>query len=313
MRLRGRGAADLAGERGAADPLASAAAVPEPRTGWEAIVDLALAEDIGTGDVTTLATVPPGAHARGTIVAKAPGVVSGLDVAGAVFRRVNPAVVFEPRVSDGQWVEPGDVVAEVAGLARSLLAAERVALNLLQRLSGVATLTARYVEAVAGTNARIVDTRKTTPGLRVLEKAAVRHGGGRNHRVGLADGVLIKDNHLAAVGGPDRIARAVRQAREQVPHTLRIEVEVTTPDEAAEAVAAGADAILLDNMELAALRRSVEVVAGRALLEASGGIILANVREVAETGVDLISVGALTHSAPALDLSLELGHEPGGR
>ena len=316
MRRLGRrdGGTEPADQRaGAAAPAAFPVVASAPRTGWEAIVDLALAEDLGTGDVTTLATVPAGAHARGVIVAKAPGVISGLDVAGAVFRRVNPAVVFDPRIADGQRVQPGDTVAEVAGLAHSLLAAERVALNLLQRLSGVATLTARYVEAVAGAGVRIVDTRKTTPGLRVLEKAAVRHGGGRNHRVGLADGVLIKDNHLAAIGGPDRIARAVRLARERAPHTLRIEIEVTTPEETAEAVAAGTDAILLDNMDLAALRRAVELVAGRALLEASGGITLETVRAVADTGVDLISVGALTHSAPALDLSLDLTTDPANR
>ena len=287
-------------------------AAGEPRTGWEAIVDLALAEDLGGGDVTSLATIPAGAHARGTIVAKAEGVVSGLDVAGAVFRRVNPAVEFAPRVVDGQRVRPGEAVAEVSGLARSVLAGERVALNLLQRLSGVATLTAAYVAAVAGTTARIVDTRKTTPGLRALEKAAVRHGGGRNHRFGLADGVLIKDNHLAAVGGAgvenaaERVTRAVALARERAPHPLRIEVEVTTLEEAAAAVAAGAEVILLDNMthDLATMRRAVEAIGGRALVEASGGITLETVRAVANTGVDLISVGALTHSAPALDLSL---------
>ena len=281
------------------------------RDGREAIIDLALAEDIGGGDVTTWATVPADAVARGTIIAKAPGIVSGLDVAAAVFRRINSAVDFEPRVADGQQVSPDAVVAGVAGSAQSLLTAERVALNLLQRLSGVATLTARYVAAVAGTGARIVDTRKTTPGLRALEKAAVRHGGGHNHRFGLADGVLIKDNHLAAVGGPDRVARAVRLARERAPHTLRIEVEVTTLDEVRQAVAAGADVILLDNMDVPTLRRAVDLVSGQALLEASGGITLETVRAVAETGVDLISVGALTHSAPALDLSLGFDLGPG--
>ena len=285
----------------------------EVRTGWEAILDLALTEDLGAGDVTTLATVPAGAHARGVVVAKAEGVVSGLEVAGAVFRRVNPAVRFEPQVADGQRVRPGDVVAEVEGLARSLLSAERVALNLLQRLSGVATLTARHVEAVAGTRARIVDTRKTTPGLRALEKAAVRDGGGHNHRFGLGDGILIKDNHLAAVGGsgPDRVGRAVRLARERAPHTLRVEVEVTTLEEVSQALAAGADVMLLDNMDVEAMRRAIELVSGKALVEASGGITLETVRAVAETGVDLISVGALTHSAPALDLSLEFQSQPG--
>ncbi len=273
--------------------------------GWEAIIDLALAEDIGTGDVTTMATVPPGTRAHGTIVAKATGVVSGLGAAAAVFRRVDPSVVFERLLNNGARCDPRDVLAEVAGPARSILTGERVALNLLQRLSGVATLTAQYVDAVKGTRARIIDTRKTTPGLRALEKAAVRDGGGHNHRVGLADGVLIKDNHLAAVGGPDRIGGAVRQARAFAPHTLRIEVEVTTLDELAEAVAAGADVVLLDNMDAPTIRQAVELAAGRVLLEASGGVTLATIRAIAEAGVDLISVGALTHSAPALDLSLE--------
>ncbi|HEV2107157.1 MAG TPA: carboxylating nicotinate-nucleotide diphosphorylase [Thermomicrobiales bacterium] len=277
----------------------------EVRTGWEAIIDLALAEDIGGGDVTTLATVPPGTHAVGTVLAKAAGVVSGVDVAGAVFRRVNPALDYRIRTGDGTRVNPGDRVAEVEGLARGILSAERVALNLLQRLSGVATLTAAYVDAVAGTKARIIDTRKTTPGLRALEKAAVRHGGGRNHRFGLSDGILIKDNHLAAIGGPDRVTRAIRQATAFAPHTMRIEVEVTTLAEVEEAVAAGADAILLDNMDVETIHQAVDLVAGRALVEASGGVNLQNVRAIAGTGVDLISVGALTHSAPALDISLE--------
>ncbi len=280
-------------------------AAADLRTGWEAIVDLALAEDIGSGDVTTLATVPPETRAHGTIVAKAAGVVSGLGAAAAVFHRVDPSVAFERRLHDGARCQPGDAVADVAGPARSILTGERVALNLLQRLSGVATLTARYIDAINGTQASIIDTRKTTPGLRTLEKAAVRDGGGRNHRVGLADGVLIKDNHLAAVGGPDRVTRAVRQARAFAPHTLRVEVEVTTLDELAEAIAAGADVVLLDNMDAPMIRRAVELAAGRVLLEASGGVSLTTVRAIAETGVDLISVGALTHSAPALDLSLQ--------
>ncbi len=275
-----------------------------------AIIDLALAEDLGTGDVTTTATVPPGTRARGTLLAKAPGVLSGLAVAAAVFARVDPTVEFRPLAADGQRIAPGDPLADVAGPASSLLAAERVALNLLQRLSGVATLTARYVDAVAGTNARVVDTRKTSPGLRALEKAAVRHGGGHNHRFGLADGVLIKDNHLAAIGGPDRVRRAVAAAREHAPHTLRLEIEVTTLDELRQALAAGADVVLLDNMDLPTLRQAVALTAGRSLLEASGGITLDTLRAVAETGVDLISVGALTHSAPALDLSLDFELDP---
>lgn len=277
----------------------------QARTGWEAIVDLALAEDIGAGDVTTLATVPPETRARATMLVKAEGVISGLAVADFAFRRVDPAVTFSRLVADGTRVTPGTIVAEVSGPARSLLTAERVALNFVQRLSGVATLTARFVDAVADTGARIVDTRKTSPGLRLLEKQAVRDGGGANHRVGLADGVLIKDNHLAAIGGPDRLTRAIQRARAYAPHTLKIEVEVTTLAEVEEAVAAGADVILLDNMDVATMRRAVELVAGRALLEASGGVNLATVRAIAETGVDLISVGSLTHSAPALDVSLE--------
>ena len=271
-----------------------------------AVLDLALAEDVGGGDVTSTLTVPAGLRARGTMLAKAPGVISGLDVAGEVFRRVDPAITFAPLVADGVAVAAMTPIATIEGLARSLLAGERVALNLLQRLSGVASLTARYVAAVRGTKARIVDTRKTTPGLRALEKAAVRHGGGYNHRFGLTDGVLIKDNHLAAVGGPDRVARAVALARQGVPHTLRVEIEVTTLDELTQALEAGADVVLLDNMDIAMLRTAVAMTDGRALLEASGGVTLETVAEIAATGVDLISVGALTHSAPALDVSLDL-------
>lgn len=275
------------------------------RTGWEAIVALALDEDLGVGDITSLSTVAAGTLSRGTIVAKAPGVISGLAVASDVFRRVDASISFVPLLEDGQRVTPGRAIADVAGPARGLLAGERVALNLLQRLSGVATLTAAYVAAVEGTAARIVDTRKTTPGMRVLEKAAVRHGGGQNHRFGLADGILIKDNHLAAVGGRNRVRDAVRLARERAPHTLRIEVEVTTLEEVGQALTAEADVILLDNMDPPAMRHAVGLIGGRALIEASGGITLDTVRAVAETGVALISVGALTHSAAALDLSLE--------
>jgi nicotinate-nucleotide pyrophosphorylase (carboxylating) len=277
------------------------------------LLDLALAEDIGGGDVTTILTVPAERQARGRLLAKAAGVISGIDVAGEVFRRVDPAIAFTPLVTDGDAVAAMTPIATVEGPACSLLTAERVALNLLQRLSGVATVTARYVEAVRETKARIVDTRKTTPGLRALEKAAVRHGGGHNHRFGLTDGVLIKDNHLAAVGGADRVARAVCLARQGAPHTLRIEIEVTTLDELAQALEAGADVVLLDNMDVAAMRKAVAMAGGRALLEASGGVALESVAEIAATGVDLISVGALTHSAPALDISLELDLAESGR
>jgi nicotinate-nucleotide pyrophosphorylase (carboxylating) len=275
------------------------------RTEWERLVDSALDEDLAGGDITTLATVPADAESQGVLLVKEPGVISGLRPAHDVFARVDPRVVFSALVEDGARVDPGTVIARVAGPARGLLSGERVALNLLQRLSGIATTTARYVEAVAGTNSRVIDTRKTTPGLRALEKAAVRHGGGFNHRFGLGDGVLIKDNHLAAVGGPDRVTKAVRAARAYAPHTLKIEVEVTTLAEVEEAVAAGADVILLDNMSVAQMTQAVDLVGGRALLEASGGVRLETVRAIAETGVDLISVGALTHSAPSLDISLD--------
>lgn len=274
------------------------------------LIDLALREDLAGGDVTSAAVVPEGTRARGTLLAKAPGVISGIEVAAAVFRRVDPDVAFTPLVTDGTRVEARTPIATVEGPARAILAAERVALNLLQRLSGVATLTARYLEATRGTRARIVDTRKTTPGLRVLEKAAVRHGGGHNHRFGLTDGILIKDNHLAAVGGPDRVAKAIARARDAAPHTLRVEVEVTTLDELRQALDAGADIVMLDNMDLEQMQQAVQLTYGRALLEASGGVTLETVPAIAATGIDLISVGALTHSAPALDISLDFAIEP---
>jgi nicotinate-nucleotide pyrophosphorylase (carboxylating) len=296
-----------------------------------ALIDLALAEDIGSGDITTRATVPAEHAGRGRFLVKQDGVLSGLAVAAAVYARVDPRVTLEPLVADGAAVTPGMVVATVSGPARALLSGERVALNFLQRLSGVATVTRAYVRRVEGTRARIIDTRKTTPGMRTLQKEAIRHGGGHNHRLGLADGILIKDNHLAAIGTADRIARAVRAARELAPHTLKVEVEVTTLDELEQALAAGADVVLLDNMDVATMAEAVRRAAGRSghvggghvggghvggghgegghvgppLLEASGGITLDSVRAIAETGVDLISVGALTHSAPALDISLE--------
>jgi nicotinate-nucleotide pyrophosphorylase (carboxylating) len=282
------------------------------RRAWASLIELALAEDLLGGDVTTAATVPADAQAQATLLAKAPGVISGLDVAREVFAQVDPSLEFVPLVADGDTVPTMTPIARVSGNARSILAGERLALNLLQRLSGVATVTARYVAEVAGTRARVVDTRKTTPGLRVLEKAAVRDGGGHNHRFGLGDGVLIKDNHLAAVGGEHRVRDAVRAARAAAPHTLRIEVEVTTLAELAEALDAGADIVMLDNMSVADMREAVAQTNGRALLEASGGVTLATIREIAKTGVDLISVGALTHSAPALDISLNFDLAPAG-
>ncbi|MBI2908148.1 MAG: carboxylating nicotinate-nucleotide diphosphorylase [Chloroflexi bacterium] len=273
----------------------------------EAAVDAALAEDLGLGDVTTRALLPPDLTGKGVVLAKEAGVLCGLPVAACVFRNVDSTVSFKPALSDGSRVRPGDVCATVEGTLASILMAERVALNFLQRLSGVATATAGYVAEVTGTKATVVDTRKTTPGLRLLEKYAVRVGGGRNHRFHLGDGVLIKDNHLAALRAEGKgIKEAVALARHAAPHTLKIETEVEDIAEAKEALEAGADVILLDNMPTEEMRRVVEVVAGRALLEASGGITLDNVRAVAQTGVDLISIGALTHSVKALDISLEI-------
>lgn len=267
----------------------------------DAIVRRALDEDVDGGDVTTAATVPPAARARALITQKAPGVVFGLDAAEAVFRALDADVRIERLAPEGEWRDGGPVVA-LEGRAAPLLTAERTALNFLQRLSGVATLTARYVEAIAGTGARVLDTRKTTPGLRVLEKAAVAAGGGTNHRAGLYDVILVKENHAAAAGG---IAAAVRAARTAAPD-VPLQVECRDLGEVDEALAAGAPRLLLDNMDPARLREVVARVGGRAELEASGGVTLATVRDVASTGVDFVSVGALTHSAPALDLSLLL-------
>jgi nicotinate-nucleotide pyrophosphorylase (carboxylating) len=265
------------------------------------LIRMALEEDIGPGDVTTAATIAPGTPARAQLVAKEEFVLAGIDVARRVFEILDAQVAFEALGKDGQSVKRGEVLAWLKGDAASLLQGERVALNLLQRLSGVATLTSRFVRETAGTGATIVDTRKTTPGLRTLEKYAVRVGGGGNHRMALYDGVLIKENHVAAAGG---ITAAVTRARRQVPHTLKIEVEVRDLDEVSEALAAGADILLLDNMDLAQLRAAVELVAGRAVTEASGGVNLETVRAIAETGVDLISVGALTHSYSSVDISM---------
>lgn len=264
------------------------------------LVRRALAEDVGTGDATSLATVTAGTRAVATITQKADGVVYGLDAATATFRALDPSAQVQALGRECAWREAPAPVMRVTGDARALLAAERTALNFLQRLSGVATITARCVRAVDGTGARILDTRKTTPGLRTLEKAAVRAGGGRNHRAGLYDMVLIKENHAALAGGVGAAVRAARAAFAQLP----LEVECRTPDEVDEALAAGAPRILLDNMAPEQLRAVVARVAGRAELEASGGVVFDALRAYAETGVDFISIGALTHSAPALDLSL---------
>jgi nicotinate-nucleotide pyrophosphorylase (carboxylating) len=266
------------------------------------LIDTALAEDLGEGDLTTQAVVPEGTQARARITQKAPGVIAGLGVAQNVFQRVDPEIVFVMHCPEGMWREAG-AVAEISGAAASMLAAERVALNFLGRLSGVATLTARYVRAVEGTGVRILDTRKTTPGLRELEKEAVRAGGGVSHRSGLHDALLVKENHAALAGG---VGEAARRALEAAPAGTMVEVECRTSDELQKALDAKITRILLDNMSLDELRAAVELAGERAELEASGGITLDNVRAVAETGVHFISVGALTHSAPALDVSLLL-------
>jgi nicotinate-nucleotide pyrophosphorylase (carboxylating) len=264
-------------------------------------VAFALAEDLGSGDVTTAATVSVDARASALVTQKAPGVVFGLDAAEQTFRALDPEVSVRRLVQEGRWRERGEVL-EIRGRARAMLSAERTALNFLQRLSGVATMAARCVRAIDGTGARILDTRKTTPGLRALEKAAVAAGGATNHRAGLYDAILIKENHATIAGG---VGAAVRMAREAEPD-LPLEVECRNLDEVDEALEAGAPRILLDNMTPDQLRDAVAHVAGRAELEASGGVTLETLRAVASTGVDFVSVGALTHSAPALDLSLTL-------
>ena len=274
---------------------------------FKQVVDSALAEDLGWGDVTTQALITADEVATAYLVAKGDGVLAGLSVATAVFHRVDSALKVEELVSDGSTVHLGDRLAVIKGLVASILGAERVALNFLQRLSGIATETAKYVEAVSGTKALITDTRKTTPGLRILEKYAVRVGGGHNHRQNLGDGILIKDNHLVVLQyRGEGIGEAIRKARQQTPHTPKVEIEVESVEQAREALSAGADIIMLDNMNLDDMKLVVGLAQGRALIEASGGITLDNVRAVAETGVDLISIGALTHSVKALDISLEL-------
>jgi nicotinate-nucleotide pyrophosphorylase (carboxylating) len=264
---------------------------------------LALEEDSPAGDVTTEAIVDAGARGRGRFVARAAAVLAGQEAAARVFALVDAGIEVVFDRPDGAWLEAGERFAEARGRLVSLLRAERTALNLLQRLSGVASLTRRFVDAVAGTGAAVVDTRKTTPGMRALEKAAVRAGGGRSHRSSLSDGVLVKTNHVRLAGG---VGEALRRARAGAPHTLRVEVEVRDLAELDQALAAGADAVLLDNMSPGAVAEAVAAVRGRCLLEASGGIHLDNVRAFAEAGVDLVSVGALTHSAPAADLAFEL-------
>ena len=273
----------------------------------EHLIDLALAEDQVFNDATTRVLIPPEIRGVGNLRCKAHGIMAGIDVVLAVFRRVDPSLKAEAFLRDGQTIGPGDVLAHVEGRIGAILRGERTALNFLQRMSGIATETSRYVKAVEGCRAQIVDTRKTVPGLRYLDKYAVRVGGGHNHRINLADGILIKDNHIQSLRQRSiTLAKIVELALEKSPHTLKIEVEVTNLEELQEALEAGAHIIMLDNMSLEEIGRAVQIVAGRVLVEASGGVSLETVRAVAETGVDLISVGALTHSAKALDISLEL-------
>ena len=267
------------------------------------LIDLAFEEDIGIGDITTEATVPPTQEGVGTLLAKSAGIVAGLPVAERVFAKLDETVLFRALVNDGDAVKVGTPIAEVQGSAKTILMGERTALNFLQRLSGIATLTAQFVTAVADYDTKIVDTRKTAAGWRAVQKYAVHVGGAQNHRFGLYDGVLIKDNHIVAAGG---IANAVQRARQVVPHTAKIEVEVETLDQVDEALKAGADILLLDNMSPSMMKNVVHEVGDLAVTEASGGITLKQVTTVAATGVNLISVGALTHSAIPMDISLTL-------
>jgi nicotinate-nucleotide pyrophosphorylase (carboxylating) len=269
----------------------------------ETLLDLAFAEDIGIGDITTEATVSPTQMGVGTLFAKSEGIVAGLPVAERVFAKLDATLAFRALVKDGDAVAVGTSIAEVQGIAKTILMGERIALNFLQRLSGVATLASQFVKAVADYDVKVVDTRKTTPGWRALQKYAVRVGGGHNHRFGLYDGILIKDNHIVGAGG---IRNAVQRAREAAPHTAKIEVEVETVEQVNEALDAGADILLLDNMSLEIMQQVVNLVGNHAVTEASGGITLEHVRAVASTGVDIISVGALTHSAMPMDISLNL-------
>ena len=279
----------------------------------ERIVDAALDEDAAFADATTTALIPRNLLGGATIRAKAEGVLAGGGVAAAVFRRVDPSVTYRGLLKDGDALESGSAIAEIEGLVWSILVSERTALNFLQRLSGIATETRRYAKAVRGYDARIVDTRKTTPGLRELEKQAVRAGGGYNHRRNLADGVLIKDNHIRALSGEGLgLGEVIARARERIVHTNKIEIEISDLVQLEEALVAGADVVMLDNMGLEDMAIAVRLVNGRTITEASGGITLDNVREVAATGVDLISVGALTHSAAALDIALDLVDRPAG-
>ncbi|HGJ63904.1 TPA: carboxylating nicotinate-nucleotide diphosphorylase [bacterium] len=267
------------------------------------LIDLALREDIGTGDITSESTIPENVMAKAIILSKDEGIIAGLDIAGEVFHKIDPNIDYKKLISDGDMITKKQEIAIVEGKARSLLTAERTVLNFIQRLSGVATITSRYAKAVSGYKAKIVDTRKTTPGWRALEKYAVRIGGGGNHRFGLYDAVLIKDNHIAVAGS---ITEAIARAKKQIPHTIKIEVETENLDQVQESIQAKADIIMLDNMTIDMMSKAVKLIDGKAIVEASGGIKLENVASVAETGVDLISIGAITHSAISLDISMDI-------
>jgi nicotinate-nucleotide pyrophosphorylase (carboxylating) len=267
------------------------------------IIEQALLEDIGTGDITSESIIPSNLKAKGIIKSSEEGVVAGLDIACLVFQKLDPEVIFQEKIKDGTKVVRGKVLAEITGPARTILKGERVALNFLQRMSGIATITSKFCQEVEDSPVRIFDTRKTTPGLRILEKYAVRMGGGYNHRFGLYDAVLIKDNHIAVAGG---IKSAVNSVRKQISHMTKIEVEVENLSQLQEALEMKVDIIMLDNMDLETMKEAVETVKGKALIEASGGITLEKVRKIAQTGVDLISIGALTHSVKSLDISMEM-------
>jgi nicotinate-nucleotide pyrophosphorylase (carboxylating) len=282
----------------------------QPLAELDSIIDTALAEDISHGDITSEALIPPNLSGQASILVKEKGVLAGIEVAGRVFHRIDSSLKIKVLIKDGGTIQPGDTVATVYGRIINILKAERVALNFLQRLSGIASLTAQYVSATGGLNVKITDTRKTTPGIRQLEKYAVRMGGGHNHRLHLGDAVLIKDNHIAAMRALGMSLKdIVAKARQNVPAGVTVEVEVASTEEALDALNAGADIIMLDNMSPDEMRQAVKLVAGKAKIEASGGITLANIHQVAMTGVDIISTGALTHSPRALDISLELEPE----
>ena len=278
-----------------------------PEAEVDAIIERALAEDISHGDITSELLIPPELQGKASILVKAKGILAGGTVASRVFLKVDPSLKVDVLIRDGERVQPGDIIATISGRVASILKAERTALNFLQRLSGIASTTAQYVARIKGYDVRITDTRKTTPGLRLLEKYAVRMGGGKSHRFHLGDGILIKDNHLAALRALGMSLKdIVAKAKQNAPKALKVEVEVNTAQEALEAAEAGADVIMLDNMGPDEMRRTVGLIPGQVKTEASGGIKLANVRRVAMSGVNTISVGALTHSAKALDISLEL-------